>query len=731
MHTAGRGAANASYYSAEQLRALRREAKVSPQETTPEGDAVSNVEDQASQTAEQLPRATYRLTRTELRFFRARAEKRGEVAAKPFDGMEGGDPEKPTASTPSESTSIEHEKPAGEARASPQAKPDAVEPEAEVLDDPAKRPLSAREIAKGRENRERKRSAELESPSPQEGQAPEETQPTSHRRKSTTKPRQEQAVHRTEVNRSSSRRGNSFSRTEKEHAHAATAESQLRIRRECTGIQHERPPQALPKTRETVRAHVDSSQRVIGRHTCPAIKTADAAARTEARQSAALAAKSQKKAVERAAEQAAKNAQKAAKHMADLARRNALRLAEQMKRASEAAIRASIAAGKALLNLMMAGGWVVVVIIIVLLMCVSILASPFGIFTHTDSTEFPDSISLDKAITTINAEYADKVSQLAGQHSGTHVVVQGNLEGGVEPANWVDVLAVFSVHLTMREDNAMDVVQLDETRLKELRQVFWDMNRLTIESDEDGEGNTAYYVVGTSLSSAEMVDKYRFSEQQKQLLAEITSDEYYAFWSNFVSKSMGYSATDWGGVSSVDPNYTPGMSGSVMKIPAIYQFDYKKVVCTIGGKGKSASTSGCGATSMCMVIHYLTGNTSPTPYTLFKWAYDNGYYRGDGLGHEAVSAIGKLYGVTGSWTGKNGEKIVAALKSGHPVIAHMGPGIFTNYGHYIVLKGVTDDGKILVNDPNSKSRTGKAYPLSTILKQSKTSTPFMICSKAN
>ena len=111
--------------------------------------------------------------------------------------------------------------------------------------------------------------------------------------------------------------------------------------------------------------------------------------------------------------------------------------------------------------------------------------------------------------------------------------------------------------------------------------------------------------------------------------------------------------------------------------------------------------------------------------------YDNGHYNGNGLDHEAVSAIGRLGGVTGKWIGKNGSKIIDALKSGHPVIAHMGPGIFTKHGHYIVLKGVTDDGKILVNDPNSKSRTGKAYPLSTILSQSKTSSPFMICSPAN
>ena len=49
----------------------------------------------------------------------------------------------------------------------------------------------------------------------------------------------------------------------------------------------------------------------------------------------------------------------------------------------------------------------------------------------------------------------------------------------------------------------------------------------------------------------------------------------------------------------------------------------------------------------------------------------------------------------------------------------MGKGIFTRNGHYIVLRGVTDDGKILVNDPNSESRSEKAYPLSTILNQSK------------
>ena len=301
----------------------------------------------------------------------------------------------------------------------------------------------------------------------------------------------------------------------------------------------------------------------------------------------------------------------------------------------------------------------------------------------------------------------------------------------MDPANWVDVLAIYAVHLTMRAEDAMDVVQLDSRKLDELRRVFWDMNELTTTSEEGEDGTTTYYIEGRGLSCLDMVEQYNFSAQQKQLLTEMMSDEYYGFWSNFVNTSLGYAANDWSGITSVDGNYTPTMSGNVMNVPKIYQFDYRTTVCIINSQRKSVSTSGCGATSMSMVIRYLTGNQQQTPYTLFKWAYENGHYSGSGLDHEAISTLGRLYGVTGSWIGKNGQRIVEALKNGHPVIAHMGPGIFTTRGHYIVLVGVTDDGKILVNDPNSKSRSGKAYPLSTILNQSKSSSPFMICSARN
>ena len=47
---------------------------------------------------------------------------------------------------------------------------------------------------------------------------------------------------------------------------------------------------------------------------------------------------------------------------------------------------------------------------------------------------------------------------------------------------------------------------------------------------------------------------------------------------------------------------------------------------------------------------------------------------------------------------------MAALSEGHPVISSQSPGLFTGGGHFIVLRGITADGKILVNDPNDNDR---------------------------
>lgn len=73
-----------------------------------------------------------------------------------------------------------------------------------------------------------------------------------------------------------------------------------------------------------------------------------------------------------------------------------------------------------------------------------------------------------------------------------------------------------------------------------------------------------------------------------------------------------------------------------MAIPMLFQTDYPQVVCTIRGLDRSVASSGCAATSLSMVIAYLTGNTDQNPYSLFCEAMDDGRYVGAGWSHDAV-----------------------------------------------------------------------------------------------
>ena len=54
---------------------------------------------------------------------------------------------------------------------------------------------------------------------------------------------------------------------------------------------------------------------------------------------------------------------------------------------------------------------------------------------------------------------------------------------------------------------------------------------------------------------------------------------------------------------------------------------------------------------------------------------------------------------------------VEALSTGQLLVALMGPGHFTNGGHFIVLRGLTLDGRVLVADPASVKRSNKEWDL--------------------
>lgn len=135
-----------------------------------------------------------------------------------------------------------------------------------------------------------------------------------------------------------------------------------------------------------------------------------------------------------------------------------------------------------------------------------------------------------------------------------------------------------------------------------------------------------------------------------------------------------------------------------MQIPHYLQTDYGNIPYG----GGSIATSGCGPTSFAMVASYLTGKTI-TPVDAVSWCGNSYYKPGVGTYWSYFAAAASHFGC-GSVTQTNDpNRVLKALSEGHPVISSQSAGLFTRGGHFIVLRGVTASGKVLVNDPNDSA----------------------------
>lgn len=130
----------------------------------------------------------------------------------------------------------------------------------------------------------------------------------------------------------------------------------------------------------------------------------------------------------------------------------------------------------------------------------------------------------------------------------------------------------------------------------------------------------------------------------------------------------------------------------------------------------------CGPTSMSMVVSSLT-DVKIDPVQMANWANQNGYwYPKSGSLHSFISDAAKAFGLSSEGVENTPEaiqKISTALQEGKLVVALMGKGQFTRSGHFIVLRGITSEGKILVADPASKERTNQEWDVNTIVKEAK------------
>lgn len=148
------------------------------------------------------------------------------------------------------------------------------------------------------------------------------------------------------------------------------------------------------------------------------------------------------------------------------------------------------------------------------------------------------------------------------------------------------------------------------------------------------------------------------------------------------------------------------------KIPLLLQWDERWGYAVYGDD--MIAINGCGPTAISMIAAGLTGDNTITPYKVAQFSAENGYYAGDsGTSWTLMTEGARQFGIKGEELELSESAVFSALKNGHPIICSMEPGDFTTTGHFIVLTGI-EDGRIRVNDPNSRIRSEKLWDYSTL-----------------
>lgn len=146
---------------------------------------------------------------------------------------------------------------------------------------------------------------------------------------------------------------------------------------------------------------------------------------------------------------------------------------------------------------------------------------------------------------------------------------------------------------------------------------------------------------------------------------------------------------------------------SMDSVPLFVQWDkrwgYEKY------SGNFFAASGCGPTTLSMVVVYLTHNREASPIAVAKYSKEAGYsVDGSGSSWTLISEGCRHYGVKAKAVALDESRMKAELDEGHPIVVNVGPGDFTDTGHFMVITGYDDEG-FSINDPNSIEKSGKRW----------------------
>ena len=194
-------------------------------------------------------------------------------------------------------------------------------------------------------------------------------------------------------------------------------------------------------------------------------------------------------------------------------------------------------AAQSLLALLGAGG-VVLLLAMVIGAAAAVIGSPMGILFADESGD-PNSIPIAEIVADTNADFGAAVNDIVSAHPEcSETTITYDYEDGHTWASyWPEVLAIFAVHTNLNSDS--DVVVINAAQMQRIQDTFWAMHEITYEVEEvdttpepteddpDPEQQTEYilHITVSSKTVDELAELYNFTQDQKDILHELLSDE--------------------------------------------------------------------------------------------------------------------------------------------------------------------------------------------------------------
>lgn len=210
-----------------------------------------------------------------------------------------------------------------------------------------------------------------------------------------------------------------------------------------------------------------------------------------------------------------------------------------------AAAKATVAAVKGVVAAIVAGGWVAVLIIVIMVLAALVAGSVYAVFVPNENSE----ITIYSVKSDLEREYHQKQSDLiAGQKYDIL-----NYEGDMAP--WNEMLAVYAVKLNFG-DEPQELASFDADKAEQLREIFWDMNKVATRTESktstvtryetDADGNLVEVqedvilivltVVSDNMSADEITVEYGFSEKQVEILDDLFDSDNEKLWADLIGE---------------------------------------------------------------------------------------------------------------------------------------------------------------------------------------------------